>query len=186
MSRGRPGRPQKRLVFWAGEGNSERGYARWLNRLAAKKSIAISIHAEALSGGDPLDLVQQSIQKLFSLEKRRSKYPHRFLALDDDLRGNNANRDREALELARSNNLKLIWQPCCHEGLLLRHFEETKNLRPHDAKAALEQLLKVWPQYEKGADATLYERHLDEAHINCARSSYPGIDRVFQQIGWKR
>ena len=60
MARRKAQIPQKRMVFLAGEGLSERGYGLWLNKLAIKHEIPVAIRAEGHAGGDPLELIEWS------------------------------------------------------------------------------------------------------------------------------
>ncbi|MEQ8195953.1 MAG: hypothetical protein RIB59_15845 [Rhodospirillales bacterium] len=186
MPRKIPHIQQKKLVFIAGEGLSERGYGRWLNHHAAEIGLSISIRVEALAGGDPCDLVEQSIEKLAAAEKSGARYRSRALLLDSDLRGMNIDRDQRAINLSARKNLNLIWQEPCHEGFLLRHFDAVNQLRPATVNRAEQLLARVWPQYEKGMDATKYKSVLSSDHLERARNEIPALNDFLRSIGWGR
>jgi hypothetical protein len=44
----------------------------------------------------------------------------------------------------------LIWQEPCHEAVLLRHVAGCDQLRPQTSAAAIAELRKCWPDYQKG------------------------------------
>lgn len=184
MARRRPHIQQKQLVYWAGEGRSERGYARWVNRLASIQQIPLSISAESLAGGDPLDVMEQAVTKLEAIERRRGRYSTRILQVDDDLRGRNTGRDDRMEELADQHGFHIIWQPCCHEGFLLRHIAETQELRPPNSVEAIRHLKRAWPSYQKGQDAIGYEQKLDFSNLRIACQNHAGLRRAFNLMGW--
>jgi len=184
MARLRTLRPIKRPVFLAGEGPSERGYCRWLNRLAAQAGIAVAIQAESLTGGDPLDLVDQAFRKIARIERQRGPFKVRGLLLDSDRRGQDRDRDEEAAKRSRKGALTMIWQEPIHEAFLFRHFEGFQDHRPVDNAIAERRLRKIWPEYSKGMDADGYGGKLTLANLNMARSVEPILDRFLNEAGW--
>ncbi|OFX07567.1 MAG: hypothetical protein A2516_04855 [Alphaproteobacteria bacterium RIFOXYD12_FULL_60_8] len=160
-------------VILFGEGKSEQGYGRWLNRLAGTLDVPVAIRAEKLCGGDPLELVSSSLKKLKAIEQTRGRYSHKALLLDTDLKGQNPERDQQAENTAREKGLHLIWQDPDHESFLRQHFPV--------GKAKLED---VWPAYEKGLDALQYEKVLTRDHLNRARAIDPGLNDFLVAIGW--
>ena len=177
-------RPLRRPVFLAGEGQSERGYGRWLSKLATQQGVPIAIRCEGLKGGDPLSLMEQFLDCLHRAESHRGRYRLRDLILDTDRRGADIERDEIALARARENGVRLIWQSPCHEGFLLRHFERLKNHNPPDLKAALRLLKTAWPSYTKGMDADTYGRTLSLSHLVTARSVQHELDQFLSDAGW--
>lgn len=179
-------RPIKKPVFLAGEGLSERGYGRWLNRLANQQNLPIAIRSERLQGGDPLDLVQQALVLLRGIERHRGAYPIRGLLLDRDRLGQSQERDRNAIRLAHESSIRFIWQEPAHEAFLLRHFRGYQHHRPPDNAAAERLLAKVWPAYSKGMGADRYGSILAVDHLNVARSVEPELDTFLRDAGWPR
>lgn len=178
-------RPRKKPVFLAGEGLSERGYARWLNRLADEIDIPVAIRAEALQGGDPLDLVEQAMDRLQAVERHRGPYQRRGLLLDGDLRGQSGQRDAQAIQLAQNKRIRLIWQEPSHEAFLLRHFAGYENHRPPDQDSAERLLRRVWPNFAKGLDASDYGRVLTAEHLAVARAAEVELDAFLRDSGWR-
>jgi hypothetical protein len=175
---------QRTPVLLCGEGKSEQGYGRWLDRLAGRHEVPVKIHAEALNGSDPLELVKAAVARLKTCERDGAPFLRRALLLDTDLRGRNADRDSEATNLAARHRFQLIWQEPCHEAFLLRHFPGLGNHRPPTVGEAEVRLLKVWPDYRKGQDATFYERVLGLDHLARARGVESALNAFLVDIGW--
>lgn len=178
--------PQKRLIFLAGEGLSEQGYGRWLNRLAAAHKIPVAIKAEGLAGSDPLELIEGAVNKLAAVERPGRRYRIRGLLLDTDLFGKNEDRDRQALSVAKRHRIFLICQTPDHEGFLAHHFPRLTRRKPHDGKASLKLLKTVWPDYKKGMDAIGYEKKLTLEHLERARGVEAALDEFLTMAGWHR
>ena len=186
MARRRAFVPQRLPVFLACEGLSERGYGRWLSKLAVTHGMLVALRADDLGGGDPLVLVTEAIRKWKRADPAGGVFRLRALLLDGDRFGDNANRDELAFTRARKNRFLLIQQRPSHEAFLLRHFPRQQTRKPVDSKASLRMLKRVWPDYEKGKmDATHYERILSLAHLTRARSVEPELDRFLNLMGWK-
>ena len=181
----RVSRPRKKPAFLAGEGLSERGYGRWLTRLAAEAHVPVAIRAEALRGGDPLDLVEQAIDRLRTIEKQRGSYRTRGLLLDGDLRGQSSERDAQAIRLAQNKRSRLIWQEPSHEAFLLRHFAGYENHRPPDQASAERLLRRVWPDFRKGLDGGEYGRVLTAEHLAVARAVERELNAFLRDAGWR-
>ena len=181
----RVSRPRKKPVFLAGEGPSERGYGRWLNRLAAEAHVPVAIRAEALRGGDPLDLVKQTFERLRTVERQRGPYRTRGLLLDGDLRGQSIERDAQAIRLAKKKHIRLIWQDPSHEAFLLRHFAGYENHRPPDQASAERLLRRVWPDFTKGLDGGEYGRVLTAEHLAVARAVEWELNAFLRDAGWR-
>ena len=184
MASRRPYIPQRTPVFLACEGGSEYGYVRWLNRLARNCGALVAIKAERLQGGDPLELVESAMSKLRHRDRPGARFEVRGLLLDADLRGVNPGRDSEAARLAERRKIRLIWQEPIHEAFLLRHFDGFETHRPPDKRSAQRQLKNVWPDYEKGMDATGYERRLGLDHLRRVRTVEPVFDAFLALAGW--
>ncbi len=177
--------PPHTQVFVAGEGNSEFGYLRWLNRLAAKTGVRIAFTAKCLQGGDPLELVESALNQLTVVERRGTQFRHRALLLDRDGLGDNNTRDQRAQALAKRHRVTLLWQVPCHEGFLLRHFVTGAGQRPTTARQAMQTLNTLWPGYRKGIDAIGYERILTVEHLATARAVDVAFDGFLANIGWR-
>ena len=169
----------------AGEGSSEFGYLRWLNRLAARSGVRVAFTAKRLQGGDPLELVESALDRLTVVERRGARFRHRALLLDRDGLGANETRDRQAISLAERRGMTLLWQDPCHEGFLLRHFVTAAGQRPATARQAMQTLNKSWPTYCKGLSAIGYEQIFTIEHLARARGADLAFDDFLTRIGWR-
>jgi len=176
--------PQKLPILLLGEGKSEQGYGRWLNKIARTHKLPFHFNAEGLKGGDPLDLLQKAIEKMKNLTRSRESFKHVALLLDSDLRGQNPERDEQAIRTAAQHNIHLIWQLPCHEAFLLRHFIGKQNKKPRNHHVAKRQLEAEWHGYEKGQDAVAYGKKLTLDHLSRARAVETDLNDFLVLIGW--
>ena len=174
----------RRPVFLACEGLSERGYGRWLNRLAAQTGIPIAIFAEEVNGGDPLDLVTKSVSLLARTERQRGRYSIRGLLLDADLLGGDQERDEKAVRIADEKKIQLIWQKPTHEAFIVRHFDGCQNHNPLNKALTWEILRTVWPGYTKGMDGQGYGTKLTSHNLANAVLVEDHLRRFLVAAGW--
>jgi hypothetical protein len=170
--------PRRKRVFVGCEGESEQGYAALLQRFAEERGA--SVHADAKvvsSAGDPLALVSRAID-LAAQGERGSKpaYSIRFLLLDTDLLGQNAQRDAKIPGLVARHGLVLVRQRCCFEASLLRHIYGHENDDPPNAAIALTRLQDAWPDYKKGLPAQQLQRRISLADVQRAAQNARNAD----------
>jgi hypothetical protein len=121
--------------------------------------------------GDPLALLKRARQIVDHQQKIRSPYRNKVLILDQDRYGQAPDRDREFDAITHSEHWLLVWQTPCHEACLLRHLESGDGLQPATSRDAFQQLVRHWPEYEKGMNARkLRERIGADGVIRAARS----------------
>ncbi len=176
--------PRQKPVILFGEGKSELGYARWLNRLARSNKMPVFILSDQLLGGDPLTLVKKVLEKLQEQRRRGRIYKMVGVMMDGDRFGEDRQKDQEALRIIENKNFHLIRQQPDHEGFLLRHFQQSKHLTPVDARQSMRELRKVWEDYDKGLNALQYEKMLSLDHLSCARAHHKGLNDFLRSIGW--
>ncbi len=174
----------KRPVFVACEGKSETGYIRWLNRLTDAQGVPVAFTARNMKGGDPVDIVNRTIRFLRGSIGGPRTYRGKYLFLDRDLSVNSRQVLDRAARLAEKHSLRIVWQHICHEGFLLKHFSETENRNPPNARACEIALIGVWPDYRKGLDAIGYEGRLTIENLARARGKLPDLDAFLIDIGW--
>lgn len=177
-------RRAKRPVFVACEGKSETGYIRWLNRLADAHGVPAALTAHDMKGGAPADIAERAIRFLRGSIGGPRTYRGKYLFLDRDPSVNSRQVLDRAARIAEKHSFRIVWQPICHEGFLLKHFSETEHLNPPDVKACETALLGVWPNYRKGLDAIGYESRLAIENLARARGNLPELDAFLNDIGW--
>ena len=174
----------KRPVFVACEGGSEAGYIRWLNRLATEQGVPVAFTARNMKGGDPVDIAERAIRFLRRSMGGPKTYRGKYLFLDRDLSINSQHVLDQAVQSAERHSFRIVWQKICHEGFLLKHFSETENRNPPNARACKVALFDVWPDYRKGLDAIEYESRLTIENLARARGNLPELDAFLNDIGW--
>ena len=167
MTRRVPRIPQRRPIFFGGEGQSEAGYGTLISRIAREtQDVHVHVHVECLQpgAGDPLELVERAATMIANIERRRSPFAVKAVLLDIG----SPQKNREAVILARRVGIQhLIWQAPDHEALLLRHLEGCDQRRP-PAGASLAALQREWAEYEKGMPAQSLARRIGMADIRRA------------------
>lgn len=178
--------PQRRRIFLGCEGESEQGYGALLRILLEEVRQDVHLDPVFLGGGDPLALVKRAAERISRSELTRHEPPYevRALLLDSDLRGQNSDRDQQALHLAKTFTLRLIWQEPCHEAFLLRHFAECDRLRPPTSALARSRLLQIWNGYEKGMPSTRLMQQLTRVHVLRAAAVEQELQAFLADIGF--
>lgn len=185
MSRRRPFRPQRVPIFVGCEGESERGYVRFLGRLADTLGLAVHLDPEVLQpgGGDPLAIVELAMKRLSQGRRRQTVYGAKFVMLDRDKLGQTPARDAQVAGVAARAGLSLIWQDPCHEAMLLRHLEGCDTRRPPNTTIAQADLRQLWPGYSKPMDGAGLSRRLDHAAVLRAIAVEPKLALMINTIG---
>ncbi len=146
----------RRTRFFVGcEGESEQGYVAFLQTLSDRHGLSVHLDNPVIpKAGSPLALVNRAIQ-IFRRREGGGKpaYRRRFLLLDTDLMGLNAEQDAEMERTAAENKLYLVRQVPCFEAVLLRHTAAGRDRRPPTSAEAMRHLKAQWPEYRKGGSA---------------------------------
>ncbi|MCC7167005.1 MAG: hypothetical protein IT565_05495 [Rhodospirillales bacterium] len=177
-------RPRYTTVLCAVEGESEKGYVRWLNLLAQNQKVFVSFKVELIGGGDPFDLIGRAIELKETKKRCGAYFNHYALVFDTDRLGVNREKDPQALAFAKRKNLVLVRQEPCHEALLVRHFSGYETRQPPNKRESTRMLRESWPEYREGLDALSYESVFNESHLRCARSVEPDLDALLKMVGW--
>lgn len=185
MRRRRPPIPQRTLHFVGCEGESERAYVALLQKLADSRSLHVHLHGELLKpgAGDPLSLVDLAIDRLKIRRSRGAHYRHVAILLDDDKSAEAPARSRQAIDLARRNDIRVVWQRPNFEAVLLRHLAGCAQLQP-SADRSLAELQRHWPEYDKrGISAAMLARRIDFGEVAQAAAVEPDLAELLRAIG---
>ena len=163
-------RRQHRRFFVACEGNSEHGYAAFLQRLALESHLSIHLDIRKCHGGDPLAIVETAVRELNARRTRRGGFDGRAIFLDADRRGDVPDRTVLADRLIREHGFTAVWSVPAFEVLLLKHLDGCERLQPPTSALALQQLQDYWPEYRKGMIANELRTRLDHAAVRRAAS----------------
>ena len=185
------GRKKRKRIFLGSEGISERSYGVFLQQIADFNNLPIHIDCNhVVGGGDPLKVVEDSINRMKRKSKNREDYLIKAIMLDADKLGHSIDRDNKIRPLAAEHNLKLVYSEPNFEAFLLRHFTGCERKRP-PAYASLSELEKVWPDYTKGIDhKSLYARLGEDGLLRACTVEDSlrdfllsmGFDRIFPNL----
>lgn len=123
--------------------------------------VHLDVHVPGKSG-NPHVLVKRA----FAIAQKRQRgrgnnYAAKYVILDTDwLSSNEADNVRLRQEAAAAG-FNLVFQDCCFEAFLLRHFTQTQTAAPPTAQIALQQINNVWDDYRKGLSASDLMRRLN-------------------------
>lgn len=177
--------PQRRPIYIGCEGESEQGYASFLEDLVREAGLMVNLVSDVLSpgAGDPLSRIEMAVRRLAHLKKTRGAPVDRFVLLDTDQIELDLDRAERARQLAEQNNIKIVWQEPCFEGVLLRHFPGRADNRPLDSQNALRAIKREWPGYGKPATRADLTRRIDVEAVRRACAVEPGLYVMLQCIG---
>ena len=179
----RPFIPQRKPIFIGCEGESEQGYAGFLQDLIQEAGLHVHLNIEVLKAGDPLTRIQLAVRKLDQLRRTRGAFNERFVFLDTDQLALSADRANRARDLAIANNIAIVWQEPCFEAVLLRHFAGKSTLRPPTNQAVENALRHEWPEYRKPMSRAQLAKKIDLAAVARAAGVEDGLLNLLRCIG---
>lgn len=183
MKTRRPFIPQRKPIFIGCEGESEQGYARFLQDLIFEANLHVHLNIELLKAGDPLARIEVAISRLAQLRKTRGTFANKFVLLDTDQLALSAPRARQARELAAANDIRIVWQDPCFEAMLLRHFEGRTTHRPPTNQATQDAIHQVWPQYQKPMSRAELAKKIDREAVTRAAGVEDHLMALLRCIG---
>lgn len=144
----------RKRIYLAVEGESEQSFIKFLQQMLNQKDICVHLDCEVLGGGGYKPMLAKAITYRARREKSRGRAIMSILIVDTDRA--DKNEDGWSIETLISKANKKHFDVCLQrpnmEGLLLRLFPGNENISA-SAFSAHKQLLKVWHNYQKPADA---------------------------------
>lgn len=183
MKTRRPFIPQRKPIFIGCEGESEQGYAGFLQDLIFDGDLHVHLNIELLKAGDPLARIELAIRRLSQLRKTRSIFADKFVLLDTDQLALSAARANRARELATANDIRIVWQEPCFEAMLLRHLPGRTAHRPPTSLAAHNAICQEWPQYEKPMSRAELAKKIDREGVTRASGVENDLMALLRCIG---
>ena len=138
-------RTQKNKIIIAVEGNNKTERIYFDNFDDGKKSYSISIAKG--NDTDPLKLVKKLSDEIKKRDLDLNNGDIAYCIFDTDIDPNKNRIIRDAIELAKKNNIKVITSSPCIELWFLLHFEFTTASMSNNA--VIDRLKKYYPKYEK-------------------------------------
>ncbi len=179
----RPFIPQRKPIFIGCEGESEQGYAGFVQDLIHEAGLHVHRNIEVLRAGDPLARIELAIRKLAQLHKTRGAFTDGFVFLDTDQLALSADRAIRVRQLADQNNIRVVWQEPCFEAVLLRHFVGRATHRPPTNQATQVAIRQEWPQYEKPMSRVELARAIDRDAVARAAGVEDDLMNLLRCIG---
>lgn len=169
--RRRPVRP-RHSFFIAGEGQSERPFARFLQHLCDEAGLHVHLNIKPQDGGGSVAVVEQAGRWLKRNRSRR-EYRARLVLLDRDRIEVEPQEGIRAQAVAARYELEIVFQDPNLEGLLVRLHkgQEQRKIRAPDSES---ELRKVWPEYQKPPTAEQLRQRftLDDVRRAAAHDQY--------------
>ncbi|HWJ39101.1 MAG TPA: hypothetical protein VNR86_10125 [Sphingomicrobium sp.] len=175
--------PQRRPIFVGCEGESEQGYAGFLQDLIFEADLHVHLNIELLKAGDPLARIELAIRRLAQLRKTRGVFADKFVLLDTDQLALSPDRAQRARALAAANDISVVWQDPCFEAMLLRHLPGRSAHRPPTNPATQNAIRQEWPQYEKPMSRAELARKIDREAVIRASAVEEGLMALLRCIG---
>ena len=132
----------------------------------------LHVHLEPRVPGKT-DNAQKLVSKAIAIAQARQRgsgncYSSKYIILDTDwlsaVEGENTRMKKQAV----GDGFKLVFQECCFEAFLLRHFKPYQNATPPNAAEAEKQLTKVWKGYRNGLSAKDLMKELGSEMVRAA------------------
>jgi hypothetical protein len=173
---------QRVPVFIGCEGQSERGYAGLLMKIIRQGQLSFHLHIEdlGLGSGDPHARIQKAAKKIKHTEERRTRFAGRFVLLDKDQAEMDPQKAQSAQNLAQQKGISIIWQDPCFEAVLLRHLPNCSTRRPATTQIAKDDLVKEWPDYNKGMPTASLEKRIDTAALARVATVEPALGALLR------
>lgn len=184
MNRTRRLRPQRSRVFVGCEGRSEIAYVALLAQCIEAHRHDRHIDSVDLRGGDPLTLIERALDVTKRRERQRGEYSVRSVFLDRDRFGESPHRDGQALQLANTHGVLLVWQEPCFEAFLLRHLPGFENARPRTKGSARDALQARWPTYVKPQDTLQLSSRIAAQDVQRVRQVETWLDAFLNAVGF--
>ena len=173
---------QRKRIFLAVEGNSERSFAAWLGRLCEKNGCNVHLDVKVAGGGDTLSIAEYAVKQYNLRSRRFGKYYSGFVMLDHDRYLQDKHNNRDVNTAGTSLSLNILWQRPNMEGVLLRMHEGYEQ-RFIDNQNTLRLLRNLWPEYSKKADADDLSRRFNLLDICRMAAHDNGFNHLLKTIG---
>jgi hypothetical protein len=162
------------------EGQCERAYVRWLERVANEVDQKFTFDTYVAGGGGFAKQATEAIKYADQEKKRGQTHRMLFMLTDDDKMGE-SDQDTPKLQDVEKRGFSIVFQQPNFEGLLLAHFEHAKNVH---SDAVVKRLTKYWPGYSKNrVDAKQLTEKLSIEKLREARKQYSELDKICKQLG---
>lgn len=175
--------PRRQRFFVGCEGESEQGYATYLDRLANSRNCHIHIKAVNLQpAGSPIVAAKKAIAICKKEESKSGPFKRRAIMLDTDTLAGDLDLRNEIEGFLVAAKFDVIWQDVDHEAFLLRHFDGHQCDNPPSTQT-LQRLQSVWATYRKGLPSASISREISIEHVRRACSVHISLASFLRNLG---
>ena len=179
----RPPVPKRKRFFIGAEGESEKSFARWLERLRNHPNPVIHLDITVCDGGDSLAIASHAVAQYRKRTDEHGKFAAGLILLDSDRveQDRSNNRDPETA-LKGQERIHLVYLTPNLEGLLLRlHAGHEQEFVAADK--TLRSLRKHWPRYKKSASADALEARFSLNDLQRASRHDDSLREILMTLG---
>ncbi|MCY4610745.1 MAG: hypothetical protein OXC38_03445 [Gammaproteobacteria bacterium] len=179
----RPPVPKRKRFFIGAEGESEKSFARWLERLRNHPNPIVHLDITVCDGGDSLAIANHAVAQYRKRTDAHGKFAAGLILLDSDRikQDRSNNRDPE-IALKGQRGIRLVYLTPNLEGLLLRlHAGHEQEFVAADK--TLRALRKQWPEYKKPASADVLDTRFDLSDLQRAARHDDELREVLKTLG---
>lgn len=140
--------PRRRRIFVGAEGESERAFAAWLQRLCDDEGRHLHLEIFVAGGGDGARVAERCARAM----RKNKPHDRRLVLLDSDRLAEDRRNGRDPAPAAAGAGIELVLLEPNLEGLILRLHEGQETRKP--APGSVENdLARLWPGYRKPPSA---------------------------------
>ena len=171
----------RRSFFIAGEGQSERPFARFLQHLCDEIDLHVHLDIRPQDGGGSVAVIEQAGRWLKKNRSRRD-YRARLVLLDRDRVTEDPQEGDKAEQAAKRYGFEIVFQAPNLEGLLVR-LHEGQEQRKIRAAYSRSELRKLWPEYQKPPTAEQLRQRFTLDDVRRVAAHDPHLRKLLEVIG---
>ena len=171
----------RKIIFIGTEGPSERAFGRFLARCCDAAGLHLHLEVKPATGGDTLVVVEEAKRRLDRHPAPR-EIKARLVLLDRDRLDQDVAAGRDPRPIALKEGITLVFQEPNLEGLLLRLHRGMEQRRVSGG-AALAELRKVWPDYQKPPPAIQLNQRFSVSDLRRAAQYDGELERLLGILG---
>ena len=162
-------------------------YGQLLYDLARQAGCHVHLEVAGLipGAGDPMARITRARKEIAKRVGRRTKFSAQFVLMEIDQVESHGLNLASIEKAAAEQDIKIVWQTPCHEGLLLRHLAPNQTA-PVTSDATIRELKKRWPAYDKPLTRAQLAKLLDVDQVLAAAAQEPALTVLLTEIGLVR
>lgn len=171
----------RQVIFVGVEGKSDRAFAQLLQRCCEDAGLHLHLDVKPATGGDTVSVVEEAGRRIARHPGRRF-FTGQVVLLDRDRLDRDRENGRDALITAAKWRLEVVFQEPNLEGLFLRLHPGCEQRRP-TARESLQELRRVWPEYNKPPTADELVQRFGLSDVRRAARHDDELRRLLRLLG---